>query len=126
MEHLRHVEWVARAGLAVAAGYTLVSAFLPQHLLISVFHWDKAQHFAAFYVMTGLAVVAFPRTGLVGFGFALALFGALIEIVQGLPAVHRDLDYRDWIADCAGIVAVLGPILASKIRSQLNQTTAIR
>ena len=39
---------------------------------------------------------------------SLSLFGALIEVFQSIPALHRDSDVVDWIADtAAGIVVLL-------------------
>jgi hypothetical protein len=41
----------------------------------------------------------------------LSGFGALIEYVQGLPLVHRDRDFWDWVADTIAIAAALAPML---------------
>jgi hypothetical protein len=37
---------------------------------------------------------------------ALSAFGGFIEVVQAIPALHRDSDIKDWIADtlACGIV----------------------
>jgi VanZ family protein len=35
------------------------------------------------------------------------LFGAFIEVVQAIPALHRDSDVKDWIADTIAAAAVL-------------------
>ena len=37
----------------------------------------------------------------------LSGFGALIEIVQAIPALHRDSDWRDWVADTVAILVTL-------------------
>ena len=47
------------------------------------------------------------RQGLTGLLATLSLFGAVIEIVQSIPALHRDSDVLDWIADTAAVVVVL-------------------
>jgi len=73
--------------------------------------WDKAEHFFAFYALTGLAVAGFPRGRLWIIAGSLSAFGALIEIVQGLPIVHRDRDFWDWVADSIAIIAALSPML---------------
>ena len=73
--------------------------------------WDKAEHFIAFYALTGLAAAAFPRRNLLWIATALSAFGALIEFVQGLPIVHRDRDFWDWVADTIAILAALAPML---------------
>jgi hypothetical protein len=37
----------------------------------------------------------------------LSLFGALIELAQAIPALHRDSDPLDWVADTVACTAVL-------------------
>jgi hypothetical protein len=61
--------------------------------------------------LTGLAVAGFPRGRLWVIAGFLSAFGALIEIVQGLPMVHRDRDFWDWVADSVAIIAALSPML---------------
>jgi hypothetical protein len=78
--------------------------------------WDKARHFSAFAVITVSAILAFPRTRLPVIAGLLSLAGAAIEIIQGLPMVHRDADVFDWVADSAAIVLVLAVILAARFR----------
>ena len=36
-------------------------------------------------------------------GERLSFLGALIEVLQAIPELHRDCDIRDWIADTAAI-----------------------
>jgi hypothetical protein len=62
---------------------------------------DKVQHIAAFLVLGALASFAWPRTSPVYLAMALSLFGAVIELVQLIPALNRDGDPIDWIADTA-------------------------
>jgi VanZ family protein len=69
--------------------------------------WDKAKHFSAFFVLGALAAGAFPRQRLIVLGLLLSGFGALIEVVQGLPFVHRDASVNDWIADSLAVLVVL-------------------
>jgi hypothetical protein len=38
----------------------------------------------------------------------MAAFGALIEIVQLIPMLHRDSDWHDWVADVFAVVIALG------------------
>ena len=37
----------------------------------------------------------------------LSLYGAFIELVQAIPALNRDSDVKDWIADTIAAGAVL-------------------
>jgi len=52
----------------------------------------------------------------------LSGFGALIEIVQGLPIVHRDEDIWDWVADTLAIIAATAPMLLVGWRRQVRST----
>lgn len=90
--------------------FTFVAAVMPAHQAPQLFPWDKAEHFAAFYTLTLLAAAAFPRRRLVWIAVLLSAFGALIELTQALPFVHRDCDFWDWVADSCAIVAALVPL----------------
>ncbi len=68
---------------------------------------DKYQHIAAFATLTALALLAYREVNPLFLFAAVAAFGGLIEIVQGLSFVGRDSDVVDWFADVVSIVAVL-------------------
>ena len=68
---------------------------------------DKVQHMTAFLVLGGLASFAYPRASPVFLGAALSLFGAFIELVQFIPALQRDSDPIDWLADTAAAALIL-------------------
>jgi hypothetical protein len=67
-------------------------------------------------VLAALGSVAFPRMRLLFLGLWLSAFGALIEVVQAIPALHRDSDVMDWLADSAAILAMLS--VATLVRHQ--------
>ena len=79
---------------------------------------DKFQHMLAFATMAGLAAFAFPRTPLLRVGERLSFVGALIEVCQSIPALGRDCDIRDWIADTLAIAVVL--LLAAALRRRAS------
>ena len=79
---------------------------------------DKGNHVLAFAVMTALALVGYPRTPRLHLIAWLSLLGALIELGQAIPVLHRDCDIRDWIADSLSILAVV--IIAGLIRRGRN------
>jgi hypothetical protein len=91
--------------------FTFYSAVIPPRQAVQLVPWDKAEHFIAFYALTGLAAAAFPRRSLIVIALLLSGFGALIEFVQGLSFVHRDRDFWDWVADTLAILAALAPLL---------------
>lgn len=100
----------------VALVVTLAAAVWPEASAPHLFPWDKADHFAAFFVLTTLAAAAFPRTPLLVIALWLSLAGSAIELVQAVPAVHRDCDIWDWVADAAAIGAALGPVFLGRWR----------
>jgi hypothetical protein len=68
---------------------------------------DKAQHMLAFGTLALLGALAFPRFPKVHLAERLSFLGALVEVLQAIPALHRDCDIRDWMADTIAIAAVL-------------------
>ena len=87
--------------------FAFVMAVLPHPPQLPGAPSDKVQHIAAFLVLGALASFAYPRTSPVYLATALSLFGAVIEIVQLIPALHRDGDPVDWIADTAAAGLIL-------------------
>lgn len=68
---------------------------------------DKAQHMLAFGTLAFFGALAFPRFPRLHLAERLSFLGALVEVLQAIPALHRDCDIRDWIADTLAIAAVL-------------------
>lgn len=108
---ITQLERLAKLIFFLAVLFTFYSAVIPPQRALQLVPWDKAEHFIAFYGLTGLAVAAFPQRHLLGVALLLSGFGALIEFVQGLPLVHRDRDVWDWVADTVAIGAALAPML---------------
>lgn len=90
-----------------AALFAFVMAILPHPPHIPGNPNDKLQHVTAFATLALLSSFAFPRTSLLHLLLRLSLFGALIEVVQAVPSLHRDSDIMDWLADTAAIAIVL-------------------
>ena len=102
---------LAKVAFFAALLFTFYSAVIPPQRALQLVPWDKAEHFIAFYGLTGLAAAGFPKRNLFIIAALLSGFGAFIEFVQGLPMVHRDRDVWDWVADTIAIVAALSPML---------------
>jgi hypothetical protein len=68
---------------------------------------DKFEHMAAFAALAALAAAGWPERRYAALGLALSYFGAVIEIVQAIPALHRDCDIMDWAADTLALGLVL-------------------
>jgi hypothetical protein len=108
----------ARLVFFAALVFTFYSAVAPAAHVLRLTPWDKATHFIAFYVLTGLAVAAFPKRNVLLIAVLLSGFGALIEVVQGLPQVRRDRDFWDWVADSIAITSAMLPMALSWWRAQ--------
>ena len=91
----------ARFVLAAAILFTFVMALLPHPPSLPGTPSDKVLHVLAFAVLAILAVRAFPVQSLTTLLCWLVGFGALIELLQAIPALHRDSDPIDLAFDAA-------------------------
>lgn len=95
--------------------FALVMASLPQPPQLPGEPSDKVQHVLAFVTLTVLARLAYPAARRWIVVASLAAFGALIEAVQAIPALHRDASVLDWAADLAAVLVALAILeLATK------------
>ncbi len=92
--------------LAIATAVTMAVLPHPPHTPLDQFG-DKVEHMTAFAVISALAAFAYPRFPLSRIGERLSFLGALIEVVQSIPALHRDCDIFDWVADTIAITVAL-------------------
>lgn len=102
---------LAKAVFWAAFLFTYVMAVLPHPPEVPGSPSDKIQHMLAFATLGILAGMAFPRTSLPALLVRLSLFGAVIELTQAIPALNRDSDLVDWLADivaCALALAAFG------------------
>jgi VanZ family protein len=79
-----------------------VLAFRPSTPVEAGLPWDKLHHAAAFLLLTFLAGRGWTRLGWPGLALLTLAAGIGIELVQGLPAVGRDADVWDVVADMVG------------------------
>ncbi len=80
--------------------------------------WDKLKHAITFGVLAGLAAFGWRDSPLLPIGERLSFLGALIEVFQSIPALHRDCEPKDWVADTLAIVAVLAVVKLSGLRER--------
>ena len=90
-----------------AAAFTLVMAVLPHPPDLPGHPSDKVQHVIAFATLTALASWAFDNVRSAWILLGLSLCGAAIELLQSIPALSRDSDPKDWIADTVAVGIVL-------------------
>lgn len=114
-----------RIAFWAAALIVFVCAEMPANEVPHIVPWDKAEHFIAFYVLAVLGAAAFPRRALFSIGARLSVFGALIEIVQAIPALYRDYDFWDWVSDTIAIIAALTPIALIRWRAWTAGTAPV-
>lgn len=93
-----------------AALFALVMALLPHPPQVPGNPNDKVQHMAAFATLGLLGSFAYPRISAIRLIAGLSLFGALIEILQAIPVLHRDSDPLDWLADTIACVVVVAAL----------------
>ena len=101
-EQLRAMDRLKKAIFILVVVVTLVFAWTPHPPVLIAY--DKAQHGLAFVMLALLGRIAFRRIPWQFLGLALAGLGALIEVVQAIPQLHRTCDIYDWYADVAAIL----------------------
>ena len=90
----------------LAATVTALTPAVPYEPVFA--YMDKVQHFAVFALLAGLALFGFPQAPRRLVVERLSFLGAGIEVLQSIPALHRDCDVFDWATDTvAAAVAVL-------------------
>lgn len=114
----------ARAVFWAALAFTVVMATLPQPPAALGTPSDKVNHVIAFFVLTALHKLAYRDFGFWRRLVVMAAFGGLIELVQMVPALHRDAEWLDWAADVAA--ALVASCLVSVLvpRERPRQETA--
>ncbi|MDJ0922042.1 MAG: hypothetical protein QNI84_13015 [Henriciella sp.] len=118
--------WGARFAFLVALALTSVLSFTSPDqasALDDFIPWDKAEHFIAYYVLAGVGLVAFPRLPTLVLFALLFTQSAIIEAMQ--PYVGRTRDIYDLVANIAGLLAVVGPLCAYKVRWYCAESSEI-
>ncbi len=105
-ESARAQLWLRRA-FFVSAAFAFVMALLPKPPDLPGGPGDKIQHMMAFATLGALAAAGWREQRLALLFAWLAGFGAAIEVFQAIPALRRDAELLDWIADMAAAIAAL-------------------
>jgi hypothetical protein len=108
---------ICRVLLGLGILLAVVLALLPQppHLPIDSLG-DKFEHSLAFVVLSLLAAGGFPDARLTRIGERLSFLGAMIEVAQSIPVLHRDCDILDWATDTIAIIVTL--LIVAAVRAQ--------
>lgn len=87
-----------------------------------VFAYDKLNHGLAFFTLSLMARLLWPRTNAVILFVLLMIFGGGIELLQFSMGLGRDADWMDFAAD---IVAILLGISAGKLFWSLKSKRSV-
>ena len=93
-----------------AAAFAFAMAALPNPIEVPGAPSDKVQHILAFLTLAILARWGYPAVRKRWLLLGLAVLGAAIELVQAIPALNRDADPLDWVADVAAATAVFAAV----------------
>lgn len=96
-----------RASFWAALIFAFVMALLPQPPQLPGTPSDKVQHIIAFATLAGFGSAAYRSMSLIKLLVSLSAFGAVIEVLQAIPALNRDSDPVDWLADTLAAALVL-------------------
>lgn len=94
----------------LALAFTLAMALVPRPPSALFVAGDKNLHMAVFTALSALASLAFPRWRVIELFVAMAALGASIEVLQMIPALGRDAELADWIADCVAVAVTLATV----------------
>lgn len=111
-----------RIGTIVFAFVVAWFAFTPSTGVESGLPWDKANHAVAFLTWTVMAGCGWPRAGFLRIAAVMLALGTAVELIQGLPAVGRDADVWDVVADMTGFVMGWGLLTLLGVRRRLGLT----
>ncbi len=116
MLHRNLMTTLARIGFWLCALIAVTMALLPIPPRLAIDNFgDKFEHILAFAVLALLAAFAFPAMPRWRIIERLSFMGALIEVAQSIPALHRDCDIRDWVADTLAVLMVMAVLAALRL-----------
>ena len=96
-----------RRAFYAATAFAVVMALVPQPPYTPTREFgDKVEHIIAFAVLAALANLGFPEAAKRTIVERLSFLGAAIEVMQAIPALNRDCEPLDWLADTLAVVAV--------------------
>ena len=114
--------WGARFAFLSALVILTVLALLSNQNMDDVgqlIPWDKASHFIAYFVLTCIGLVAWPRLSVLRLGGLVFVYGLGLELVQ--PIFGREQDIGDLIANGIGILSACGPLFLGWLRRALEE-----
>ena len=99
--------WLRRA-FFVCATFAFIMALVPRAPSLPLEQGDKIMHMLAFLVLGALAASGWRDRSALTILLGLAVLGGAIESFQAIPALNRDAEWLDLLADIgAATVAIL-------------------
>lgn len=111
------VQRAARVAFVLAALVAFVMASLPHPPRIPGEPSDKILHVVAFATLGVFAGAGFRRRSVWWLFAMLSVFGALIEAVQAIPALNRDSELADLLADMVAALVALVAVRLVAVKS---------
>ncbi len=108
-----------RVAFWAALIFAVTMALLPKPPPVMGEMGDKYQHMLAFACLTVLASLAYAKATPLRIAERLSFLGALIEVLQSIPALHRDCQIMDWVADTGAILLTLAIVTLVRRRWRL-------
>lgn len=103
-----------RAGAALIAALMIAFASLkPPSGGAGLPHLDKFQHLLAYGVLSALTALSLPRVP-AGPVLALILYGAFLEVLQGMMPLGREASFTDALANTVGVLAGAGLVVGGR------------
>lgn len=114
------------------AGYLTYVSLAPGQRVPEIFNWgklfspDKVAHFGAYAIFAvllsfSIGITSPPKRTVTAVFFA-ALFGVVMEVIQGVSGMGRSFDPVDMVANLIG--ALLGGLLYWAFQSLINKYSA--
>lgn len=103
--HSTHLSWLFRFGLLVNLAMISWLAFTSSRVEVTSLAGDKANHFAAFFVLSWFIDRGFPSRSFFAFKFLpLFAYGLFIELIQSQLS-YRDFSLWDLCTDALAVGA---------------------
>ena len=115
------VKWLARAGLLLLVALCLYGVFGPERDIGRAYiPWDKATHFIAFYLLTVLGFLSFPKSRRTDLLQILLLLAVGSELAQHFAG--RDAEVSDGLADVLGVLTVFATSYSEQLRRRYRES----
>jgi len=109
------MRWAFAASFWVVLASAVTLALLPHPPKLVIEIGDKWQHMTAFATLAIMARFSWPQASGWQIVERLSFVGALIEVLQSIPALHRDCDPLDWVADTGAVALVIAVLHIARV-----------